>query len=341
VSVRVGVRLPPCRPVGEVAAAAVAAERLGFDEVWVPDSQLLWRDPFVTLAAVAQATTRLGLGTAVTNVVTRHPAVLASAARTVGELAEGRFVLGVGVGNSSVEPVGLRPSTQAELRDRLSVVRSLLGGDAVDFGPVASSLREPGTPPPVLMAASGPRNLRLAGEIADGAILLSGISPATLASSRERVAEGAAAAGRQLSDVQLVVSTFAHVTDDIERDARQLKPICAGIAQKGGGPALALAGIPIQVPDRVEGIYPDLVHAEDWDLAVERCGEWVSDADVLRFAQQFCLFGTLDEVRARLAEVEQAGATSVFLQHVGSYTLPYELMESFAEVLPPGPAPLR
>lgn len=235
---RVGVRLPPCAPVGEVAAAAVTAERLGFDEVWVPDSQLLWRDPFVTLAAVAQATTGIGLGTAVTNVVTRHPAVLASAVRTVGELAEGRFVLGVGVGNSSVEPVGLRPSTQAELRERLAVVRALLAGEDVDFGPVTSSLRDPGTAPPVLMAASGPRNLRLAGEIADGAILLSGISPVTLASSRERVAEGALAAGRQLADLQLVVSTFAHITDDLEKDARQLKPICAGIAQKGGGPAL-------------------------------------------------------------------------------------------------------
>jgi 5,10-methylenetetrahydromethanopterin reductase len=331
--VRIGVRLPPCDAAGAVAAAAVTAERLGFDDVWCPDSQLLWRDVFTTLAAVAGATDRVRLGTAVTNVETRHPAVLASAARSVSEIAEGRFVLGVGVGNSSVEPVGLRPSTQAQMRERLSVVRSLLAGEDVSFGAVTSRLRDPGLPPDIYMAASGPRNLELAGEIADGVILLSGISPVMLENSRARVTEGAVRAGRQLSDLDLVVSTYACITDDVERDARQLKPICAGIAQKGGRAALALAGIDVEVPAQVDGLYPDLVHAEDWELAVERCGEWISDDDVLRFARAFCLFGTVEEVLARLAEVEKAGATSVFLQDVGSYSLPYELMESFADVV--------
>jgi 5,10-methylenetetrahydromethanopterin reductase len=330
---RLGIRLPPCGPADEVAAAAAAAERLGFDDVWCPDSQLLWRDVFVTLAAVARSTERVRIGTAVTNVETRHPAVLASVARSVGELAGGRFVLGVGVGNSSVEPVGLRPTAQKEMRERLAVVRALLAGNEVDFGPVRSRLRDPGSPPSILMAASGPKNLQLAGEIADGAILLSGISPVMLENSCALVAEGAARAGRQLADLDVVVSTYACITDDIERDARQLKPICAGIAQKGGRAALAVAGISAEVPAQVDGVYPDLVHAEDWDLAVERCGEWISDDDVLRFAQTFCLFGSAEEVLEQLTEVEKAGASSVFLQHVGSYSLPYELMESFADVV--------
>jgi 5,10-methylenetetrahydromethanopterin reductase len=242
-------------------------------------------------------------------------------------------VLGLGVGNSSVAPVGLRPSTQAQMREGISVLRGLLAGDDVEFGGVRSSLRDPGVPPQLLMAASGPGNLRLAGELTDGAILLSGISPSTLASSRARVEEGAAAAGRDLADLQMVVSTFAHVTDDVARDSRQLKPICAGIAQIGGGAALALAGIHVEVPKRIPDVYPDLVHAEDWDAAVELCGQWVSDEAVLRFATEFCLFGTPDEIAVRIAEVEATGATSVFLQHVGSYSLPHELMESFADVL--------
>ena len=330
---RLGIRLPPCGPAREVAAAAAKAEQLGFAEVWFPDSQLLWRDVFVTLTAAAEATERVQLGTAVTNLQTRHPAVLASAARSVAEIAEGRFVLGLGVGNSSVAPVGLRPSTQAQMREGISVLRGLLAGDDVEFGGVRSSLRDPGVPPQLLMAASGPGNLRLAGELTDGAILLSGISPSTLASSRARVEEGAAAAGRDLADLQMVVSTFAHVTDDVARDSRQLKPICAGIAQIGGGAALALAGIHVEVPKRIPDVYPDLVHAEDWDAAVELCGQWVSDEAVLRFATEFCLFGTPDEIAVRIAEVEATGATSVFLQHVGSYSLPHELMESFADVL--------
>jgi 5,10-methylenetetrahydromethanopterin reductase len=333
VSPKFGIRLPACHPVDQVARAARRAEELGFDQAWVPDSQLLWRDVFGTLTAMALGTDRLRIGTAVTNLETRHPSVVASAARTVAELAPGRFVLGVGVGNSAVEPIGLRSTTQADLRARLGQVRDLLDGAEVDFGTVRSRLREPGIAPPVYVAASGPKNLRLAGELADGVILLSGVSPTTLGSSLARVREGAEAGGRTLADLDIVVSSYCHVTDDVEADARMLKPICAGIAQKGGRPFLAMAGIEVDVPPVVEGLYPDTVHAEDWDEAVRICGQWVTDEMAVRFAQAFCLFGTPAEISRRVEEVTAAGATSIFLQHVGSYELPYELMESFADTV--------
>jgi hypothetical protein len=73
------------------------------------------------------------------------------------------------------------------------------------------------------------------------------------------------------------VSAFCAVTDDIAAEARLLKPICASIAQNGGASFLALAGIDVDVPAHIEGIYPDLVHAEDWDAAVEICSAWISD----------------------------------------------------------------
>lgn len=330
--VRLGLRLPPCRPVREVAAAAHRAEELGFDEVWLPDSQLLWRDVFPTAAAALECTGRVTVGTAVTNVVTRHPAVVASAARTVAEIAPGRFALGVGVGNSSVVPVGLRPSTSAELRERLGAVRALLDGGEVDFNGVQARLRDP-IPVPLHVAASGPRNLRLAGGVADGVILLSGVAPALLAAAAGEVRKGAAEAGRP--DPDLTVSAFCCVTDDVERDARQLKPICLQIARDGGARALALAGIRVDVPNALPRVYPDLVHAEDWDAAVRACDAFVSDAAAARFAREFCLFGTAAEIAERLRAVRAVGATAVFLQHVGSYTLPEELMERVAcAVLP-------
>ncbi|MFG2376622.1 LLM class flavin-dependent oxidoreductase [Streptomyces sp. NPDC048504] len=99
---RIGVRVPPCDRADRVARTGRRAEELGFDQVWFPDSQLLWRDVFTTLTAAAFATEYIGLGTAVTNLATRHPSVVASAARSVAELAPGRFTLGLGVGNSSV-----------------------------------------------------------------------------------------------------------------------------------------------------------------------------------------------------------------------------------------------
>jgi 5,10-methylenetetrahydromethanopterin reductase len=330
--VRFGIRIPPCQRVDRIAETAARAERLGFDAVWLPDSQLLWRDVFASLAVVAMRTEQVQLGTAVTNLATRHPAVVASAARTVAELAPGRFRLGIGVGDSSVGPVGLAKTTQPELRARLEVLRTLLAGHAVDFGTARSRLRDPGQPFPLYLAASGPRHLALAGELGDGVILLSGVSPATLGSSLERVRAGAESAGRRLEDLDVVVSTYAHVTDDLERDAKLLKPICATIALAGGGPFLATAGVHVAGPVSVSNVYPDLAHAEDWDLAVECSSAWVSDEAAVRFAEGFCLFGNAGQIRERLAAATAAGATNFLVQHVGSYTLPTELMEAFADV---------
>ncbi|MER5935836.1 LLM class flavin-dependent oxidoreductase [Streptomyces sp. NPDC001928] len=333
---RVGIRIPPCDRADRVVETVRRAEELGFDDAWFPDSQLLWRDVFTTLTAAALGTERIGLGTAVTNLATRHPAVVASAARSVAELAPGRFTLGLGVGNSSVGPIGLRQTTSAAMREGLGVLRALLDGREWEFeGKVRSRLRDPQPQVPLHLAASGPRNLRLAGEVADGVILLSGVSPATLAGATARVREGAEGAGRTYETIPLTVSAFCAVTDDLANAARRLKPICASIAQNGGAPFLALAGIDVDVPATVEGVYPDLVHAEDWDRAVEICSAWISDETAVRFAEEFCLFGTAEEITERLHSLHCAGVTGVFLQHVGSYDPPTELIETVgAQVLP-------
>ncbi|WP_409463721.1 LLM class flavin-dependent oxidoreductase [Amycolatopsis sp. GA6-003] len=318
---RIGVRVPPCAPLPELVAFVQEAERLGFDDVWFPDSQLLWRDVFATAAAAAAGTSRIGLGTAVTNVVTRHPSVVAGAARTAAELAPGRFVLGLGVGNSSVAPAGLAPSTRSGLRAGLTAIRRLLSGEETDFGGARTRLRDP-VPVPIHVAASGPRNLRLAGELADGAILLSGVSPEPLAAAMRQVAAGAA--GR--AAVPVTVSAFCRVTDTVRRDARELKPVCLSIAANGGAEFLEKAGIRVRVPERLPDLAPDLLHAESWESAIRACESFVDDYAAESFARRFCLYGTTDEITARLAELSRSGVSAVLLQEVGSYGLPRTLV---------------
>src|SRR6266702_2057272 len=247
-ALRVGVRIPPFQRVDRLVDVAVEAERAGFDEVWFPDSQLLWRDVFCVLTVAAMRTERIALGTAVTNVVTRHPTVIASAIRTVAELATGRIRLGLGVGNSSLVPIGLRPSTQQQMRDAVRMIRGLLAGEELAFGDLTARLRDPVSDVRLHMAATGPRNLRLAGEIADGVILLSGVAPAGLDRATGLVRAGVAASGRTTEQVALTVSAYCHVSDDVERDAVRLKPICAAIAQNGGGEFLRSPGIDLQAP---------------------------------------------------------------------------------------------
>jgi 5,10-methylenetetrahydromethanopterin reductase len=131
------------------------------------------------------------------------------------------------------------------------------------------------------------------------------------------------------------VSAFCRVTDDVPRAARELKPICARIAQNGGGPFLALAGVHIEVPGHVPGVYPDLVHAEDWAAAVRACDPYVPDEAAAAFAREFCLYGTAGEIVDRLKGVREAGADAVLLQHVGSYDLPHALLADVAELVIP------
>lgn len=326
--------MPLCAPAKEIAEFVRRAEALRFDVAWLPDSQLLWRDVFATLALAADRTDRIGLGIAVTNIQTRHPTVLASAANTIAEMAPSRLVVGLGTGDSSTGTIGLRPSRRDEMREAFDMMRALLAGNEWDFGPRRSRLRDAKGRIPLYMAASGPRNLALAGEIADGVILLAGIAPVALGHSlggvRQGVSRRADGAGPEIA-----VGAFCRVTDNVRRDSRVLKPICLSIAQLGGQDFLQIAGIDLPNPGYVEGVYPDMVHAEDWDLATDRASEFVTDDMAIRFAETFCLFGTPEDIGRRIDAAAALGATSFYLRHVGNYTLPTELMEDFARgVLP-------
>ncbi len=333
--VRFGVRVPPCHRLDVVADTVRRAESSGFDVAWIADSQLLWRDVYAAMAVAATRTERITLATAVTNFRTRHPSVVASGINTVAELAPGRVWLGVGSGDSSVKPIGMRPSRLAELRDSLEMTRQLLAGQFHPFGDRRSRLKDAQGGVPVHVAASGPRTLGLSGEIADGVVTLAGISPETVSETYAAVRAGAERVGRSMGSVEFTVGAFCRVTEDIERDARILKPICLHIASIGGQEFLRSSGIELEAPSHVPAVYPDMVHAEDWDLAVKHASEHVTDEMAVQFAQAFCLFGSVEEILARIDRAIALGATGFYLRHVGNYSLPNELVEVFGqEVLP-------
>ncbi|MFC5824697.1 LLM class flavin-dependent oxidoreductase [Nonomuraea insulae] len=330
--IKVGVRFPPASRADQIAEEVRRAERYGFDVAWIADSQLLWRDVYAAMAVAATKTDRIALATAVTNVVTRHPTVVASGINTVAELAPGRVILGLGTGDSSVKPMGIRPSKRAELQAAIEQIRALLSGQDWEYGERRLRLRDAGGAVPVHIAASGPRTLELAGEVADGVVTLAGVSPETLAQTRGAVRKGLDGSGR---DFEFTVGAFCKVTDDLERDAAVLKPICLHMATIGGQEFLRIAGIELAPPPHVPEVYPDMVHAEDWELAIEHASKWVTDEMAVRFARTFCLFGTVDDIVERARRAVELGATGFYLRHVGNYTLPSELIESFGgDVLP-------
>ena len=155
----------------------------GFDSVWIPDSQLLWRDTFVALALAAASTKRITLAPGVTNLVTRHVTVVASAVRTIQELAPGRFTLALGAGRSAADMAGAAHTPTRELAESLRALRALLSGQPWSFAGRPQRLTGAAGTYPVYLGAGGPRNVRLAGAEADG-IILAGMLPCCLALMR-------------------------------------------------------------------------------------------------------------------------------------------------------------
>ena len=212
--VRFGVNYLP-GPAEDTLRWARAAEDAGFDIVGIADSQSVYRDVYMCLALCAAGTRRVRLGPRVINPLTRHPAVAAGAAATLAEMAPGRTMLGIGTGDSAVLNLGLTPSTRAHLRAYVAAVRELLEtGHSVWDGRPCRMTWGGGERIPIYLAASGPRMLRLAGEIGDGVVINTGLTPDIVRDSIAEVRAGAESAGRRLEDVDCWWLPVANVRGD-------------------------------------------------------------------------------------------------------------------------------
>ena len=196
----VGFTLRDPLPFPAFASLARLGEDLGYRGVFLPE--IAGRDAFAALAALAGETRSLLLATGVVPFPSRRTAVTAMAAATVQERSGGRHVLGLGTGPAT-------PGALERLRAEVASLRALLAGEPVEGARL--SLRC--DPPPIWIAALGPRAARLAGEVADG-VLLNWCPPERVATAREEVRAGAAAAGRDPDAVTIAVYVRACVGQD-------------------------------------------------------------------------------------------------------------------------------
>src|SRR5438552_228180 len=171
----------------------------GVRRVWVIDSQLAMKDVYAGLVVAALNTTRIGLGTGVTNAVTRHPTVTANAIAAVAEISHGRAILGLGAGDSALYGVGLKPQKVAELEQAIGFFRAH----------VDKSI-------PIYVAVSQERMCDLAGRQADGAIVMGPAQPDMVRRQVEWIEGGLKAAGRRREDIEIeLMATVAPSPDDV------------------------------------------------------------------------------------------------------------------------------
>jgi 5,10-methylenetetrahydromethanopterin reductase len=280
--------------VADVVAAAREAEALGYEAAYVGEA-VLEADAFVASAAALSATSTIRIGPGVANVVERHPVALARGAATLDRLASGRTLLGLGRGDvSRARVLGLAPASAGALEDAVRICRGVLDGRAVDhdgsrwdahLGPAPARARA-GSPVPIHLAAVGPHSLRLAGALADTALLNYGTGPEYVAWAVALVREGAERAGRDPAEVDVAGYVLLARTDQ-EDSARQVEAVRLTVA--------GLHALPGQ---------GDLLAAPSGGRPAEYSG-----AALARFAA----IGDGDACRARLDDYRAAGLRSIVL----------------------------
>jgi 5,10-methylenetetrahydromethanopterin reductase len=195
----VSVGISPRQSFDSWAAFVAGLEAEGVRRIWVIDSQLAMKDVYAGLVIAALNTQRVGLGTGVTNAVTRHPTVTANAIAAVAELSHGRAILGLGAGDSALYGIGLKPQKVAEVEEAIGFFRSHLDRSV-----------------PIHLAVSQPRMCELAGRLADGAIVMGPAQPDMVRRQVEWIETGLKAADRNRKEFEIAfIATLASEPEDI------------------------------------------------------------------------------------------------------------------------------
>src|SRR5688500_18102169 len=299
---QVGFTLKPEHTIERTLALTRQAEAAGFEYGWLFDSHVLWREPYVLLTLMAQATERLRLGTCVTNPATREPSVTASALAVLNEISGGRMDLGIGRGDWARRVLGKAPTTMATLEEAISVIKGLVEGQSVEFECTELQLPWAGSwTLPVWVAGYGPMALAMTGRIADG-VILQLADPDLIRWFTGQVRDAAVAAGREPGAVKVQAAAPLH-----------LGPLDVGRERTRWFPALVSNHVVDlvnkypreQLPDALTGYVRDRTgydythHAEVGSSNAGFVGDEVTD--------RFCVLGSVDDHLTKLRELADAG----------------------------------
>ena len=307
------------------------AEALGYDSVWVTDSQMLFSDCYAVLALAARQTSRLRLGPGVAICGTRIPPVHVAAMATLNRLAPGRVHLGIGTGNTALRTMGQRPMRMAEYDEYLRVLGALLRGEVVDYTfddvtrPVKMLMHEReymNLEPriPLYVSGFGPRAMELAGKHGDGLVFAIPPRGVPVGEALGHARRGADKAGRTLRDFRNCALTNVALLEageriDSERVIRTVGPnVMASVYyfydevhERGVDPPPFLRPMWKRYCELVEQTPPAQRHFRTHEFHYTHLhpGEAeLIDADLIRAT---CLVGTADQLVEQVRELERQG----------------------------------
>lgn len=300
------------RSISSSIENARLAEEVGFDWVGIADSQSLFRELFVTLTAVSQATERVMIGPSVTNPLTRHPAVMASAIASVHELSGGRAMLGIATGDSAIYNINEPPRGLKGLREYILAVRELLRGQPTEYAGRDIHTKwigeQASNPVPIYIAAEGPKTLELAGEIADGVICGMGLSPEVARLTLDHLSIGAERAGKTLDDLDIWALARVNVGNDRDALVDEIRMELASMAHHAFRFTLEGKLVPPDLADAIRKVQQGYQPAHHEDLGESPNAGLMQDPELLDYmTDRFAVVGTADACVARIQEIRASG----------------------------------
>ncbi|KXK24149.1 MAG: putative F420-dependent oxidoreductase [Chloroflexi bacterium OLB15] len=316
---RVALYLQDAHTLQDAISFVQHAEKRGFEAVWQAESRLV-RDAIVPMAAFAATTSRIKIGSGVINNWTRNAAVIAATFLTLDDLAPDRIICGIGAWwDPLAAKVGIkRDKPLLAMRETVTTVRALLKRERVTFQgefvqlddvelDVVHGRKEPRNVP-IYIGATGPQMMALTGEIADGAVLNYLVAPRYNQGALDQLEQGAKKAGRSIDEIDRPQLVVCSVDNDRKRaldGARKL--VTQYLGQQPH--IMKASGVSQELLDEINQVLT-------WPATEEQILEAMKlvPDDVV---QMITASGTPEEVRAKVREYVQYGATCPILYPLG------------------------
>jgi 5,10-methylenetetrahydromethanopterin reductase len=292
--------------IGTVERQAERAESAGWDGITFTDSQNLVGDPFVAVALAAGATEHLRFATGVSNVATRLPAALATVAATVNETSGGRFVLGIGRGDTAMFHLGRKPQPVAAFAVAVVQVQTYLAGGEVDCGGYPSRLqwldRARHGKVPLDIASSGPKVIELAGRVAEQVTFAVGADPERVAWAIDLATTAAVDAGRDPDEISFGAYVNVGCHPDLESARSLISGGVAAFAHFSAMPGSTGAGL----ADADKAVVAEVGRRYDSRRHLRNDADHTAALDA-SFVDRFAVVGPPEVCIARLGELADLG----------------------------------
>ncbi len=292
-----GIEFVPNEPISKIVKLVKLAEDVGFEYTWITDHYNN-KNVYETLALIADGTETIKMGPGVTNPYVRSPAITAAAVATLDELSNGRATLGIGPGDKATfDALGIEwTKPVSTIKDAIATMTTLMAGEKTEGGAQLGGVKAVQERIPIYMGAQGPMMLKTAGGFSDGA-LINASNPKDFEAAVPLIKEGAAGAGKSISDVDIAAYTCCSIDDDAGKALKAAKIVVAFIAAGSPPPVFARHGLPTDTGAK----FGAMLAKGDFGGAIGAVNDELMEA--------FSVFGTPTEFVPKIEALGEMGVT--------------------------------